>query len=254
MTTTAEATRRCRRTVGNGPRRRRRRTGEAGKKAGTVPHRRRNDPGWTADIVRCANIGVFIWNPYGLGRYDFRAAAFVDDAHGRGYIYVQVAVNPGTADDSAARGVDLRLKDISPRTAGVRFRTPHERRRTFITTLPNEGDAIAVASRMAGHRNIATTARYNRCDERTNQDAAAIHIPYQAPRAERFRRCGRGRKHRPATPRGITDQANTLANTNPGGVLSRGHRNSIAFTLSAERPERPATSPIYPRAAAGGAG
>ena len=50
------------------------------------------------------------------------------------------------------------------------------------------------------------------------------------------------------------EEPHPLANTDPGQVFLRGHRNSIAFTLSAERPERPATSPIYPRAAAGGAG
>ena len=66
--------------------------------------------------------------------------------------------------------------------AGIRSCTPHDLRRTFITTLLDKGNDIAVASRMAGHRNIATTARYDRRDERTNRDAAAtIHIPYQAP-------------------------------------------------------------------------
>ena len=71
--------------------------------------------------------------------------------------------------------------------AGIRSCTPHDLRRTFITTLLDEGNDIAVASRMAGHRNIATTARYDRRDERTNRDAAAtIHVPYQPPVVVKF--------------------------------------------------------------------
>ena len=67
--------------------------------------------------------------------------------------------------------------------ARIRSCTPHDLRRTFITSLLDQGNDIAVASRMAGHRNLSTTTRYDRRDERTNRDAAAtIHIPYQAPR------------------------------------------------------------------------
>ncbi len=66
--------------------------------------------------------------------------------------------------------------------ARIRKCTPHDLRRTFITSLLDQGNDIAVASRMAGHRDISTTTRYDRRDERTNRDAAAtIHIPYQAP-------------------------------------------------------------------------
>ena len=66
--------------------------------------------------------------------------------------------------------------------ARIRECTPHDLRRTFITSLLDQGNDIAVTSRMAGHRNISTTTRYDRRDERANKDAAAtIHIPYQAP-------------------------------------------------------------------------
>ena len=66
--------------------------------------------------------------------------------------------------------------------ARIRSCTPHDLRRTFITNLLDQGNDIAIASRMAGHRSISTTTRYDRRDERTNRDAAAtIHIPYQAP-------------------------------------------------------------------------
>ena len=214
------------------------------------------------EVVRCANIGVFIWDWHGLGRYDFRAAAFVEDAHGRGYIYVQVAVDPGTADDGAARGVDLGLKDITRHLeqAGIRLCTPHDLRRTFITTLLDEGNDVAVASRMAGHRNIATTTRYDRRDERTNRDRGSDD-PHSVPGTTGRRdpadavRAGRtAQEHRGQSPGKQTRHVFELANTDPGRILLRGHRSSITFTLSTERPERPATSPVYPRTAAGGAG
>ena len=68
--------------------------------------------------------------------------------------------------------------------ARIRGCTPHDLRRTFITSLLDHGNDIAVTSRMAGHRNISTTTRYDRRDEQTHRDAAAtIHIPYQAPRS-----------------------------------------------------------------------
>ena len=66
--------------------------------------------------------------------------------------------------------------------ARIRSCTPHDLRRTFITSLLDAGNDIAVTSRLAGHRNITTTTRYDRRDERANQKAAAtIHVPYQAP-------------------------------------------------------------------------
>ena len=61
--------------------------------------------------------------------------------------------------------------------------SPHDLRRTFVTTLLEKGNDIAVTSRMAGHRNISTTARYDRRGEAAERSAAAtIHIPYQAPK------------------------------------------------------------------------
>ncbi len=66
--------------------------------------------------------------------------------------------------------------------ARIRSCTPHDLRRTFITSLLDAGNDIAVTSRLAGHRNITTTTRYDRRDERANQKAAAtIHVPYQPP-------------------------------------------------------------------------
>lgn len=81
----------------------------------------------------------------------------------------------------STEGIRLILKRRAAQ-AGIRPCTPHDLRRTFITRLLDEGNDIAVASRMAGHRNIATTTRYDRRDEGANQKAAAtIHVPYQPP-------------------------------------------------------------------------
>ena len=101
--------------------------------------------------------------------------------------------------------------------ARIRECTPHDLRRTFITSLLEQGNDIAITSRMAGHRNISTTTRYDRRDEQANKDAAAtIHIPYQAPRDGEIPQMRSGPQAPPTTPQGITEQANTCFHTNTG--------------------------------------
>lgn len=86
-----------------------------------------------------------------------------------------------TLRELATESIRLILKQRAEQ-ARIRECTPHDLRRTFITSLLDHGNDIAITSRMAGHRNISTTSRYDRRDERANKDAAAtIHIPYQAP-------------------------------------------------------------------------
>jgi len=56
--------------------------------------------------------------------------------------------------------------------------TPHDCRRTFISELLNQHD-IAIVARLAGHKNIQTTARYDRRPAEAERRAAqSIHIPY----------------------------------------------------------------------------
>ena len=63
--------------------------------------------------------------------------------------------------------------------AGVKFFTPHDLRRTFVSNLLDVGVDIATVAKMAGHSNIQTTARYDRRPEEAKQRAAKLlNVPY----------------------------------------------------------------------------
>jgi len=68
----------------------------------------------------------------------------------------------------------------SAQQASIKNFSPQDLRRTFISHLLGAGAHIATVSKMAGHTNIQTTARYDhRPEESRKETAELLQVPYK---------------------------------------------------------------------------
>jgi integrase len=94
----------------------------------------------------------------------------------------------GLADDGrrlSPSAICASLRRRSQR-CGVKDFTVHDLRRTYISDLLEDGRELEVVARLVGHRNVNTTARYDRRgDARARRAAKARNVPYTPPGALR---------------------------------------------------------------------
>lgn len=88
------------------------------------------------------------------------------------------------------RGHNIRPDRLTPDTifkalieralkAGVESFTPHDLRRTFITAIIEATGDVGIAQKLANHKQVATTTRYDkRGDEAKRQAVARIRLPF----------------------------------------------------------------------------
>jgi IS605 OrfB family transposase len=76
---------------------------------------------WKNGQVRYHGKFFKVWDSYGLSQYDFRSGSFSEDARGRWYFNVAVAVSIQPNGQTSAVGIDLGLKDYATCSDGVKL-------------------------------------------------------------------------------------------------------------------------------------
>lgn len=88
----------------------------------------------------------------------------------------------GTGRAMTAQALMLRLKRRATQAA-IAACTPHDLRRTFVSSALEAGADLAMVQALAGHASPTTTARYDRRPEAARRAAAKlVHVPFAAAR------------------------------------------------------------------------
>lgn len=102
-------------------------------------------------------------------RGDFKGALFVP-VHKGGNIHNKHMSSQSVYDMVKRRGVQAGIPDFSP----------HDLRRSHVGALLGKGVDISLVSKMVGHSNVQTTARYDHRPETAKAKAAElIHVPFR---------------------------------------------------------------------------
>ena len=95
-----------------------------------------------------------------------------------------VAINKGGRLDTSMQLSSQAIYNMLQKRAleaEVKAFSPHDLRRTFVSDLLDKGADITTVSKMAGHANVQTTARYDRRPEEAKKKAAGLlHVPYKS--------------------------------------------------------------------------
>ena len=95
-----------------------------------------------------------------------------------------VAINKGGRLDTSIQLSSQAIYNMLQKRATeaeVKAFSPHDLRRTFVSDLLDKGADITTVSKMAGHANVQTTARYDRRPEEAKKKAAGLlHVPYKS--------------------------------------------------------------------------
>jgi site-specific recombinase XerD len=96
-----------------------------------------------------------------------------------GPLFVRIPKGDRLTLDRMTDQAVLFILDRRREQAGVKAFSPHDLRRTFISTLWDAGADGATIQKLAGHSSITTTARYDRRGEEAKRKASEmIHVPY----------------------------------------------------------------------------